>query len=219
MDPPQHGGGLLPGGGGVGVEAAPVLALHEPQVIGHGDEPPVHGDVAEGHAVAGGGFRQGGGIAQPPDQHGGHFPTGQIVVGPEILAGGGYRAVGQRRLRRRVEPAGLVHVVKGGLGRPDLLPAEHPHQGGGKGGPGDGLAQAEAALVHALEIAQLRGALDALGGPVLLGYVGIAGGGVGLRQKDQAHQPGKNQYQQAFFHGELLVSFIVQDVFYQIFPS
>ena len=70
-----------------------------------------------------------------------------------------------------------LHVGEGGRAGGDLVPAEQPHQGGDKSGPGDGLSPAEEAVADALEQAQLRGAGHALLGPVTGWDVAVAGGG------------------------------------------
>src|SRR5699024_10925535 len=139
-----------PGGGLVGGEAAVPYAAHDPQVVGDGDVPPVGGHIGEGGAVAAGRPRQGG-VAQGPDQHDRHLLTGDVVRGAEGAAGGGHRAVCQGGLHGGVEPPVGLHVGEGGRAGGDLVPAEQPHQGGDKSGPGDGLSPAEEAVADALE--------------------------------------------------------------------
>ncbi len=205
MNPHQHGGGLFPGGKGVGLKAVASRAPHDAQVVGHGDESTVYRHVGEGDAVAVRGPGQGG-VPQAPHQHGGHLPPGQLLLGAEGVAGGGHRVVGQDGLHGGVVPAAGRHVGVGGLSGADLLPAEQPGEGGGESRTGDRAAQTELAAAYTLEEAQLCGPGHIRGGPVVFGDIGVAPGGLRLGQEAQSQQSCQQPYHETFFHKSLLAS-------------
>ena len=172
IDPHQHGGGLLPGGAGAGVESAVPGAAHDAQVIGQGDIPRADADVGKGAFLRPQGHGQGG-VPQRAHQHHGHLLPGDGLLGAEAALVEAEGVVGEGGLHGGEVPGACGHVGEGGGLGPFRLPAEKAHQGRDEGGAGDGLPQAEAAPAHALEEPQLPGAADALSGPVVFGHVAV----------------------------------------------
>ena len=189
VDPVEHGGGLPPGGEGVGLEEELAVHLHtggETEGGGQGDVAGVVGDVGErdggGSDVIGQGL-----VAQGPDQHDGHVLPGDVGQGLEELTGV-HHPVGQGGLGGGIVPVVGGDVGKGGGLRGHALPAEHPLEDGDEAGPVEPLLGAEGAVIQALDEAVVGGLLNVVVGPVLRGDVGElhrqGRGGQG-REKDQ----------------------------------
>ena len=182
VDLHQHGGGLGPGGGEVGLEEErPVLldAADHADLPGQGDVALVLGHVGEGVLIPGVVLGQVL-IAQGPHQHDGHLLPADLVVGAEGAAAV-HDAVGPGGLHIAVGPVGGGAVdVGGGLG---LLhrPAEHLAQHGDEGRPVEVLIGVERAGLIAHHQAVALGLVDDGLGPVSF-RVAEGGGGQGKRE-------------------------------------
>ena len=193
VDPHQHGGGLLPGGGAVRGEGGGGVAVDDAHIIGNGDIAPVRGHVGEGEGVGVLGQVV---IPQGPHQHDRHLPAGDGLVRAEVAAGV-HRAGG----RSGVD--GLPGPVAGEIGegvRRSGLPAEHPGQNGNKLGPAHGPAHAEEVRIYTIHEAVAAGGGDRVPGPAGGGQIGE--GPMGRGGEQEGEQDGEEVSQ--LFHGALL---------------
>ena len=216
IQPDQHDRRLLPGGSLIRGEGGGRSAVHQPQLMGHGDIAHVGGHISEGHGQVLGQTGDGA-VAHSPHQHDRQLLPGDGLPGAERIRLPGDGPVGIGGLHRAVIPGTLVLVVRIGPGlRCYHLPAEQAAQGHHKGPPGHGSPQAEAGGRLPLEQAQVHSPTDGVRRPVALRHVGKAGGGRcrGRRQR-RCHQQGAEQRAgteplQSSFHVVILRSFSVR---------
>ena len=179
VDPHQHGGGLLPGGGVGGEELELSVgagdALDHADIVGNGDVARVALHIVKGEGQGGQILGQGV-VPQGPHQHHRHLLPADEVQGPEGAVGV-HHVVGPGGLHGGVVPLPGAAVYVGGGGRGDHVPVKHPAQDGDKFRPGDVVADAEPAVGVALHQAVIPGLVNVGLGPVAAGIGKSPGGG------------------------------------------
>ena len=191
VQPAEHHGGLLPGGGPAGNEQILAHAVHQAHFVGHSNVAPVGGHVPEREGGFGKEPRHGA-VSHGPEQHHRQLLPGDGIGGAEgiRLPGDGPVLIAGPEGRFVPRPLGHVgkHLIIGSL----VLPAEKPAQHHGKGRPGHGLAHAEGSGALALEPALGHALADGLRGPVAGGHV-CKSGGLGRHRQSAAQQGAQAQ--------------------------